>query len=213
MKVSICCLATIIYSLGIPAQVYNPLEKRSSLSFTAGVNIPIMCYAYKTPAKNTAGFAHTGFSLGLSYTWRLTTHTGLKALVYYAHNKAGTAEVPALAGAGHYRMTGLMLGPRLLGVLGEKWEAGFSPYAGISRVWTPSLSKQELPVLYRQDVFCFSWGGDLSLQYHISENHFLRLQTGHLNMKPRLDNRNDSRAKGEQHIVLMTLDAGMGWKF
>lgn len=183
---------------------------QSGLLVNAGISIPVMCYASVNPGNPNAGFARPGFYMDIGYTHTLNAFSGFRTLFYYASNPAGNAAVPA---TGSYRMAGWMAGPLLNTSASRKWQGSFNPMAGYSRVWTPQLKRENQTWLYKQAAGCFSWGGDFSLQYHISENHFLRLQTGHLNMKPRLDNRNDSRAKGEQHIVLMTLDAGMGWKF
>jgi hypothetical protein len=169
-----------------------------------------MCYASVNTGNPDAGYARTGLIVDISYTHAFNANTGFKTMLYYSSNPSGSNTVQS---NGSFRMAGLMAGPSLTSNNNRKWQCSFSPLAGFSRVWTPQLHLQGQPLLYKQSVNCFSWGADLSLRYRISENSFVRLGAGHLNMKPCLDARHTSSAKGEQHIVAVSTSAGIGWQW
>ncbi|MBI5373516.1 MAG: hypothetical protein HZA79_15940 [Sphingobacteriales bacterium] len=213
MKKILSRICILLFALPLAAQETAWPQKKSGLSFSAGINVPIMCFAAEDPAIQTSGFAKPGFTLDISYTCRFNTWSGIKTMLYFSSNKAGNSTVPAIAAARHYRAIGWMAGPLLSKPFSGKWEAAFSPLAGISKVWTPQLSRQNETWLYKQSATCFSWGGDLSIAYYINDKSFLHLKTGHLNMTPKFSRHPGENAKSEQHFVLVNVDAGFGWKF
>ncbi len=213
MKKIISWLGIVLLVLPLDAQEIAWQQKKTGLTFSAGINVPLLCFAADDPAIQTSGFAKPGFTFDISYTHRFNFWTGIKTMLYYSSNKAGNRTVPAIAAASHYRAIGWMAGPLLCKTFSGKWEAAFSPLAGISKVWTPQLQRQNETWLYKQSASCFSWGGELSLAYFISDKSFLHLKTGHLNMKPQFSLHPGENAKSEQHFVLVNVDAGFGWKF
>jgi hypothetical protein len=190
--------------------LFSSAIAQPGLSVNAGISIPIMCYTSANTGNSNAGYARTGLTLDISYTHPFNATTGFKTLLYFTSNPSGNNTVLS---NGPFRMAGLMAGPSLTSNNNRKWQCSFSPLAGFSRVWVPQLRLQGQPLLYAQSVNCFSWGADLSLRYRISENSFLRLGAGHLNMKPRLDARHTTSAKSEQHIVVVSTSAGIGWQW
>jgi hypothetical protein len=63
------------------------------------------------------------------------------------------------------------------------------------------------------NVNAFTWGGGVALRYKLSGNTFLQLKTDHINLKPKFKMQAGETGRSEQHIVLMNVDAGVGWKF
>lgn len=206
-------IVIMLLVLPLAAQEITLPQKKSGLAFSAGISVPLLCFAAEDPAIQTSGFAKPGFTFDISYTYRFNSWTGIKTMLYYASNKAGNSRVPALAAANHYRAVGWMAGPLLYKSFSGKWEAAFSPLAGISKVWTPELTRQNETWLYKQSAPCFSWGGELSIAYSINEKNSFHLKTGHLNMKPQFSRHPGETAKSEQHFVLVNVDAGWGWTF
>lgn len=212
MKQFICFLSGLLFTCFLPAQDSKLPHSGSSVGITAGLNIPIMCYASGNVNKNTSGYARTGFILGFYYSYRFSKAAGIKASWYYGENRAGKGTVHTGLQNNRYRVSGIMAGPELYQALPGNWELAFCPQAGFSQVWTPQLADEGGVILREQSAGCFSWGGQLNLRYHVNEKFLFHLQTGHLNMKPALpDHYLD--AKAEQHVVLVTVDAGLGWKF
>lgn len=190
--------------------LFSGTMAQTGLAVNAGISIPIMCYAAENTGNPNSGYARTGLTFDISYTRPFNATTGFKTMLYYSSHPAGNNTVHS---NGSFRMAGLMAGPSLTSADNRKWQCSFSPLAGFSRVWMPQLRVQDQALLFSQQVICFSWGADLSLRYRLSENSFVRLGAGHLNMKPRLDARHTVSAKSEQHIVVVSTAAGIGWQW
>jgi hypothetical protein len=206
-------IIAFVFTLPVHAQIAHRAQAGSSFCITAGMNFPLMCYAAQDGNKATSGFARCGISVGISYTWYFSNHTGVKANWYYNRNSTGHSNDPRVTGQSVYRVTGLMTGPVWQQSIQSAGEWGFSPLVGISRVWTPALVKAGQPWLEAQTVTCFSWGADMFLQYPIHENNFFRLTAGHYNMKPKLPVHSTTTSKTEQHILGLNGTAGFGWNW
>jgi len=68
-------------------------------------------------------------------------------------------------------------------------------------------------VLEEKQATTFVWGGGLGMRYNLSDNTFLTFRTDHLNMQPQLKLKPGETGKTEQHIVLINVDAGIGFRF
>lgn len=177
----------------------------SSVGVTAGLSIPIRCYAARDPGKNTSGYARTGFSLQVDFSRYLNEYAGLKTKLYFAQNRLWQGDKS-------YTVFGWMAGPLLFKRFDSRWEAGLVPLIGISRVFMPGF-ETEKGLLPDERAWTFTWGVDLGVQYQASKNSYILLQGGHLNMKPKLDGLTQLDYRNEQHLLMMTVDAGMRWRF
>ncbi|HMU46842.1 MAG TPA: hypothetical protein PKC72_10765 [Chitinophagaceae bacterium] len=195
------------------AQETNSSFDRSFFSVNAGISVPFLCYGSSDINKNTSGFAGLGFTIDISYVYRFSKHVGAAGMVYYCSNKAGNKDVAVLSSSHRYRFFGVMTGPALLPDFSDRWTLAIAPMAGVARVLTPKLQLQDETLLNENKKTCFAWGGSLALRYHLSGTSFLQLKTDHLNMKPQFKPKAGDAGKGEQHIVVLNVDAGIGWEF
>lgn len=177
----------------------------SSVGVTAGLSIPIRCYAARDPGKNTSGYARTGFSLQVDFSRYLNEYAGLKTKLYFVQNRLWQGDKS-------YTVFGWMAGPLFHNRFHPKWDAGLIPQVGISRVFMPGFETDK-GLLPDERAWCFTWGVDLGVQYQAGKNSYILLQGGHLNMKPKLDGLTQLNYRNEQHLLMMTVDAGMRWRF
>jgi len=201
---------------GMPvmAQGKNGWQNESSyFSFSAGVSVPIMCYASSNVNNKDAGFAKPGFSFNISYAYRFGNYGGVAGSVFYGLNKAGSSSVKTLSTPGSYRYFGLMAGPLLTKNFSSRWEGDARFLGGIGRLYTPRLVQGDAAVLEEKQATAFVWGGGLGMRYNLSDNTFLTFRTDHLNMQPQLKLKPGETGKTEQHIVLINVDAGIGFRF
>ncbi len=187
--------------------------EKSYLAVSAGVAVPILCYGSKNTGNPNAGFAKPGFSIDLSYAYRFNNTIGVAGSVFYAFNNAGSSAVKAVSSPGSYRLIGLLAGPVLSRNFSDRWAGDIKFLAGVSRSMTPELQYGDGTLLNDHSVNAFTWGGGIALRYKLSGNTFLQLKTDHVNLKPKFRMQAGETGKNEQHIVLMNVDAGVGWKF
>jgi hypothetical protein len=188
-------------------------NERSYLVVSAGVAVPILCYGSKNVNNPNAGFAKPGFSIDLNYSYRFNNTIGIAGTVFYAFNKAGSAAVKAVSSPGSYRLVGLLAGPVLSRNFSDRWAGDIKFIAGITRSMTPELQYGDQILLDDHSVNAFTWSGGIALRYNLSGNTFLQLKTDHINLKPKFKLQAGESGRNEQHIVLMNVDAGVGWKF
>lgn len=213
-KKSFALLAAVMSFLAVPAQKNDFTEgRRSSLAFSAGVAVPIMCYADKDVNDPDAGFAKPGFIFDLAYAYRFSNTVGITGSLFYSWNKAGNNTVKAVSSPGSYRMFGLMAGPLFARHFSNRWEGDIRLLAGFSRVFTPALQQGDALWLDTHEKTAFTWGGGIGLRYNFEGNAFLQLKAEHTNLKPQFSKTNGLAGKNNQHIVLMNFDAGVGVKF
>lgn len=206
-------MISVMWIASTTAQETKSNYNRSFFSVNAGVSVPFLCYGSADINKNTSGFAGLGFTIDISYVYRFSKHTGAAGTVYYCSNKIGSNNVTVLSSSHSYRFFGIMMGPAIIPDLSNRWTLGIAPMAGVARVLTPKLLLQDETLLGENQKTCFAWGSSLALRYHLSGNSFLQLKTDHLNMKPQFKLKAGDAGKGEQHIVVMNVDAGIGWEF
>ena len=206
-------LIAAMYVFSAAAQKNDIVEgRRSYLVINAGVAVPIMCYASKDVNNPDAGFAKPGFSIDLGYAYRFNKTLGITGSVFYTINKAGSSNVKAITSPGTFRVFGLMAGPVLTANFSDRWAGDVKFLAGIAKTMTPELQYRDETLLNRYGATAFSWGGTAGLRYDLNKHTFLNLQAGHINLKPQFKKKAGETGKGEQHIVLMNFDAGVGWK-
>jgi hypothetical protein len=186
---------------------------RSSVMISAGITVPILCYGSSNVKKESSGFARPGFTIDIQYAYRLGNHAGVAGMLYYCTNRAGKGSIPGLSSTGTYRFAGFMAGPFVSSTAGNRWEAALKLMAGEAKAFTPRLQYGEDMLLNKESAACFAWGGGLALRYGLSDRTFLQLKTDHLNMKPQFARKPGEPGKTEQHIVVMNVDAGIGWRF
>lgn len=186
-------------------------QERSQFSVNAGVSLPLLCYGSDDAGDRDAGFAKPGFRFDVSYGYRFVREAGLAAQFFWSNNKAGNGTVKAEKG--QYSYYGLLAGPLLTLKLSDSWSTDFRFLAGIAGVQTPRLLQGNTVWLNDHSVSCFAWGGGMAFRYHLSGTSFLRLEAGHINMKPQFSLRPGDSSKGEQHILDLQINAGLGWKF
>ncbi|MFZ9386379.1 MAG: hypothetical protein ACO25B_00735 [Chitinophagaceae bacterium] len=213
-KISILWIISGIISTTSCAQANTSHPgKRPYISISAGVAVPILCYASRDPANPDAGFAKTGFLFDFTYAHPLTESIGLGGTFYYAWNRAGNSRVKSVSEPRSYRMFGFMAGPWIKPQFTGRLEGDIRLQAGVSRFFTPALEKGDALWLEAQQSTAFTWGGAMSMRYRFAPDAFLLLKAGHLNAKPKFEKPPTPSGKTEQHIVLMTVDAGIGLKF
>ena len=190
-------------------------NKRSFLSFHAGVSIPIMCYASTDINNRFAGFAKMGFMVDMSYGYRIGQFFGVAGTVFYSTNKTDTRIVqhPTGAGNGRYQYYGIMAGPMLTKNFSEKLDGDFKFLAGIARAHAPKLVHQGETILNKDQSFAVVWNAGASLRYSLSDKTFLSFKVEHTQLKPKFEVPAGENAKGEQHIVVINTDVGFGIKF
>ena len=212
-KLSVC-LIVVLSVLSTAAQKNDIAEgRRSYLAISAGLAVPIMCYASKDVNNPDAGFAKPGFSIDLGYAYRFNNTVGVTGSVFYMINKAGSGNVKAVSSPGSFRVLGLMAGPMLTANFSNRWAGDVKFLAGIAKTMTPELQYQDETLLNRYSATAFTWGGTAGLRYDLNDHTFLNLQAGHINLKPQFKKKAGETGKSEQHIVLMNFDAGVGLKF
>jgi len=210
----LCWLATVLLSYPVIAQETKRLEgERSFLSFHAGVSFPIICYGSSDINSSTAGFAKPGFIFDLGYVYRFNTNLGVTGSLFYCSNKAGNNNVQASSSPGSYRFFGILAGPFITKNLASRWDGDIRLLAGVARVLTPNLRHEGETILNENKATAFTWGGGLAIRYQLSDKSFLSLKTDHINLKPQFNLKPGETGKGEQHIVVMNVDAGIGLKF
>ncbi len=208
-------LLAMFSSLGVmlaAQEKAGPGKERSMISVNAGIAVPIMCYASNEVNNPDAGFAKPGFIFDFAYAYRFNNTVGLTGSFFYSWNKAGGNGMKAISSPGSYRMIGFLAGPLLNHNFSGRWEGDIRFLAGVSRVFTPALQQGDALWLDKHEATAFTWGGGIGLRYNLDGNAFLQLKADHTNLKPKF-NPSTARGKGDQHIVLMNFDAGVGVRF
>lgn len=186
-------------------------QHRSFVSFHAGLSFPIFCYASADFANKNAGFAKPGFTLNLNYSYRFNAYAGLAATVFYNSNKT---DRDVQTDAGRYHYVGLLAGPLLRHKFSYRTDGDIRFMAGVARSISPKMIYQGTTILNEDRSTSFAWTAGLAFRYHFSGKTFLSFKADHTQLKPKYNNRFPEQAqKGEQHIVVMNLDAGLGLKF
>lgn len=186
-------------------------QERSLFFVNAGLSLPILCYHGDDVNNRDDGFAKAGFRLDVSYGYRFTREAGISAMLFWANNKAGNNVMKAEKG--NYSYYGLLVGPQLTLPFSGSWSTDFRFLAGIAGVQTPLLRQGTNTWLNEHSVSSFAWGGGMALRYQLNGNSWLRFEAGHINMKPQFSLPAGDASKGEQHIVDVNFNAGIGWRF
>lgn len=194
----------------LPAQKKYWKQERSLFSVNAGISVPLLCYRSTDANNRDAGFARTGVRFDMSYGHRFIREAGISAQFFWANNGAGNDAVKSTAR--NYSYYGLLAGPMLTLKLSEEWSTDLRFLAGLAGVQTPQLMQGSNPWLNIHNVSCFSWGGGAAVRYRLNGNTWLRLEAGHINMKPQFSLKPGDTSKGEQHIVDVNVNAGIGWR-
>lgn len=135
-------------------------KEKSFFVFNAGISVPIICYASSDINKKTAGFAKVGFTVDISYAYRVSTNAGVTGSVFYCANRAGSKTVTAPLSPGSYRFFGCMAGPFVTKNFATRWDADFKMLAGVARVLTPKLQQQDEIVLDENRTTCLHGAAD-----------------------------------------------------
>ena len=72
---------------GMAQEIPNLTEKKSFLSFNAGLSIPVICYASTNIYNKFAGFAKPGFTIDLIYGYRIKQNAGISGMLFYSVNQ------------------------------------------------------------------------------------------------------------------------------
>jgi len=187
--------------------------QRSLLSLNGGFSIPVMSYGSSNIKNRMAGFAKPDFMADLNYVYLLGANQGITGSVFYGANKAGINTVQSASLQDGYRFFGLLAGPFITKHFLSRWDADFKLLAGVSRVMRPHLEYNEEIILSQNKATSFTWGGGLAIRYQLSGRSFLRLAADHLNLNPQYSGKEGETTRPEQVIVVMNVQAGIGFKF
>ena len=207
----LCAAGLLIFQVKAQQTKLIP-DNRSFLSFSAGISVPILCYGSSNIDKNTSGFAKAGFIVNIHYGYRWGQNLGISASAFYASNTAKT--IVQSQGNDQYSYVGLLAGPLVTTKLFPKTEGDFSLMAGVAHAWSPHLMYQDQTILNKDNSTAFTWSASAAMRYHLSDNTFILLKADHTQLKPKFHGPfTGENVKGEQHIVVMNFDAGLGIKF
>jgi len=207
-------LAVLVLANPAGAQVGFDLQgERSLLSLNGGFSIPVMSYGSSDINNRMAGFAKPDYMFDLNYVYLLGANQGITGSVIYCTNKAGSNNVQATSLQSGYRFLGLLAGPFITKRFFSRWDADFKLLAGATRVLTPNLEYNEAILLKENKATSFTWGGGIAIRYQLSGRSFLRLAADHLNLNPQYNVKQAETAKPEQIIVVMNVEAGIGFRF
>ena len=211
----ICCL--ILAGSGWLASGQDVAGKPFLSSFfqiRAGVSLPIMCYAKTDLSRNDfSGFARGGIHFSFDYGYRLSDKFGLTVQAFLFDNPSKKGLL-LQKNPQHYRVIGLLIGPRLQTSGAHDWQLDFQAAAGIALARSPALAQSSQVLLNSHTAAAFCWSASAGLQYSIASRSFLSLRAEHTQLTPRFDQHHPEEAlKGQQHIVVMNVDAGLGFRF
>ena len=189
-------------------------QPASSLSFRAGISVPILCYGRHDLSKNSfAGFARPGFQLAVGYAYRLGTNFAVATQAFLMQHPTQSRYLDA-GTRQHYRVMGLLAGPRLMTKDHAASQFDFQFLAGVARAVSPRLEQNNKVLLNRHGSTAFSWSASAGFRHNLSNRSFITLRAEHTQLTPGFDQHSPEEAlKGQQHIVVMNVDAGIGIKF
>jgi hypothetical protein len=214
MKKSLIFVLTVLWIIpAMPQEKTGGQHERSLLTLSAGVAVPIMCYASKDINDPFAGFAKPGFTIDISYDYRLSNTMGVAGTVFYTFNKTGSDVVSAVSSPGSYRVFGFLAGPVLFRNIADRLSGDIRLMAGLARAMTPELEQRDQTILNRHSAGSFAWKGGIGMRYELGGKTFLRLSSDYMDLKPKFKMKPGETGKNEQHIVQIMVDAGFGWKF
>jgi Outer membrane protein beta-barrel domain len=206
--------AGLITIATIAQQIKPVKEKKSLLSFNAGISVPLICYAKTDISKNNfAGFAKMGFTLEVSYGYLLAKNIGITGKAFYSGNKTDLHVLQA-SGYDNYKYFGFMTGPLISAVLSSKTSADFQFTGGIARAFSPKMVYRNEILMNKDASTNFVWSAGADFRYDLSDKTFFVFKADHTQLKPKFNNHVPNESlKDEQHIVVMNFDAGFGIKF
>ncbi len=123
-------------------------EKYQYLAVHLGAGFPVGDFGSNTTSNEEAGFAKTGFNIGVQYGYKLGKNLGLGAGAFYNYfNAAKTVSVPDNGGTitvslDHWQYFGLTVGPVVTLDLDDKVSLDLRAMAGVASANAPRVKYQ-----------------------------------------------------------------------
>lgn len=200
-------------------------EMRSLLTFHAGPSFPVGDFSSTNFDNEYAGFAKTGLTLNLNYTYQFQKTVGVTGAVFY--NRNNTQKTISLAveegpdvtlHLDHWQFYGISAGPQLSFELAPKLFTDLRVMGGIANANSPEITYEGM-VMAKED-----WSvapvlqGGLNLRYNTGERFFVYTGVDYLYLKPTFkyvyaDIAEMPSQEIEQKIAVLNITAGVGIRF
>lgn len=192
-------------------------ERKSSFIISAGFSIPVVCYASKNMSNEEAGFAKIGFHINLVYELNFIKNAGIAGKLFYSSNRVDkkiNRENPGIS-ISNYKYYGLLIGPYFTHTIANNTELSIRFLPGIIRINSPTLAHEGNAVASKDGATAFVWATGADLRYHFSgRNSFVLINGDFTSSKPHFKvPALGENVKIEQHIAVVNLNAGVGFKF
>jgi hypothetical protein len=192
-------------------------DRKSSFIISAGFSIPVVCYASKNMSNEEAGFARIGFHINLVYELNFIKNAGIAGRLFYSSNRVDkkiNRENPGIS-ISNYKYYGLLIGPYFTHTIATNTDLSIKFLPGIIHVNSPTLAHEGNAVASKDGATAFVWASGADLRYHFEgRNSFILLNGDFTSSKPHFKvPALAENIKIEQHIAVVNLNAGVGFKF
>ncbi|MBN8673712.1 MAG: hypothetical protein J0L56_06235 [Chitinophagales bacterium] len=200
-------------------------EMRSLLTFHAGPSFPVGDFSSTNFDNEHAGFAKTGLTLNLNYTYQFQKIAGVTGAVFYNRNNTKKTILLAVEEGpdvvlhlDHWQFYGISAGPMLSFELAPELFTDLRVMGGIANANSPEITYEGM-VMAKED-----WSiapviqGGLNLRYNAGNRFFVYTGVDYLYLKPTFnyvyaDITEFPSQEIKQKISLLNVSAGVGIRF
>lgn len=224
-KLLVLLLALLVSSAMLAQGSRKSVNRNSFLAFQAGPSFPLGDFKSSDAKNENAGFAKTGYNIGLNYTYLLNAQAGLTAGVFYNRYPTKDVEFEIDMGDGtrtitmkmdNWQFYGITAGPALNFEVAKNINTGIRVMGGIANARTPEIKYDNSVMLYSD------WGigavlqGGIDLRLGLGSNVYVVLNADYLYMNPQFqptDFNDEQTEKVHQKISVLNTTAGIGIRF
>lgn len=224
-KLLVLMLALLVSSAMLAQGSKSTVNKNSFLAFQAGPSFPMGDFKSDNSLNENAGFAKTGYNIGLNYTYLLHPQAGISAAVFYNRYPTKDVEFEIDMGDGtrtitmkmdNWQFYGITAGPVLNFELAKNISSGVRIMGGIANARTPVIEYDHSVMLHSD------WGigaviqGGVDLRFGLGSHVYFVLNADYQYMNPAFqptDYNDELTEKVHQKISVLQTTAGIGIRF
>lgn len=227
MKKLLLIMIVLLVSGAINAQgSKGKLTNKSFLAFHVGPSFPMGDFGSTNFDNQNAGFAKTGYSLNLTYGYKLVQNFGLTASLFYNNNGpdnaaiekgvSGSIETDVFGKMNHWQWVGLTAGPMITQNLGSNVEMDLRIMGGVADANFPKVFHEDTIIVNQDWSFAAIFHTGLDLRIGIGNGMFIFTNLDYQYMKPKFNlvfPDESPTIRSEQKMSVLNLTGGLGIRF